>query len=138
MSDDVWAPHEWRFLVHPDTTLGELVQIAVDDHYLAHVAGNRAAWVVEAGPRPATPLAVVAQQWPYPGWLADPTQKLVNVPGAYDPSGPGAELYFRYHGQRDLQELLDELVARTGGVGRGRRLEPSNRHEQPARPQAPW
>jgi hypothetical protein len=63
MSDDVWAPHEWQFLVHPGTTLGELIQIAIDGHYLANITGGRAAWVVEAGTRPATPLAVVAQQW---------------------------------------------------------------------------
>ena len=139
MSDDVWAPHEWQFLVHPRTTLGELIQIAIDEHYLANIAGGRAAWVAEAGTRPATLLAVVAQQWPQAGWLADPTQSLVEVPGAYHSERQRAELYFRYHRQRDPQDLLDELAARTGG-GAGQRpgFEIVDRHEQPPRPEAPW
>src|SRR4030095_9517721 len=93
MSDDVWAPHEWQFPVQPGTTLGELIQIAIDEHYLANVTGGRAAWVAEVGPRPATLLAVVAQQWLQPGWLVDPTQSLVDVPGAYDSERQRMELH---------------------------------------------
>jgi hypothetical protein len=37
LSDDVWAPHEWQFPVQEGTTLGELIQIAIDEHYLANV-----------------------------------------------------------------------------------------------------
>jgi hypothetical protein len=86
-----------------------------------------------------TLLAVVAQQWPQAGWLADPAQSLVDVQGAYDSERQRADLHFRYHGQRDPQDLLDELAARTGGgAGRRPQYEIGDRHEQPPRPQAPW
>jgi hypothetical protein len=53
---------------------------------------------------------------PQAGWLADPTQSLVDFPGAYDWQRQRADLYFRYHGQRDPQDLLDELAARAAGL----------------------
>ena len=40
MGDDAWAPHDWQFTVAPGTTLGELVQIAIDDRYLATISGS--------------------------------------------------------------------------------------------------
>ena len=40
MSDDVWAPHEWQVPVQPGTTLGELIQITIDEHYLANITGG--------------------------------------------------------------------------------------------------
>lgn len=91
MSDDAWAPHEWEFTVAPGTTLAELVQIAIDDHYLATISGGRATWVVEAD---RLPLAVVAQQWREPRWLTDPNRPLVVSGG--DSGHDWADLHFRY------------------------------------------
>jgi hypothetical protein len=46
MSDDAWAPHEWEFTVAPGTTLADLIQIAIDDHYLATIsAAGRRGWL---------------------------------------------------------------------------------------------
>ena len=78
MSDDAWAPHEWEFTDASDTKLADLIQIAIDDHYLATISGGRATWVVEAS---RLPLAVVAQQWREPRWLTDPNRPLTAVAG---------------------------------------------------------
>ncbi|MET3806807.1 hypothetical protein ABIB25_003827 [Nakamurella sp. UYEF19] len=134
MGDDTWAPHTWAFEINTSTTLGELAQIAIDGHYLASIVSGRASWVMQAAGGRA--LAVLAQQWSVPRWLADPAIVVIHIPDAYDAGRGQADLHFDYRAQVDPAELFRSLMDPQGGREFGNVFAPSRR-AQPHRPPKP-
>jgi hypothetical protein len=104
MGDDIEAPHEWVVPVAEDAPIGAVVEEMLRVSYLASIAGGRATWIVEG----AQPLAVVAQQWTAPRWLADPE---LPVSILRRPDGR-PDLQIRYWCQADPDRVFDTL--RTG------------------------
>ena|SRR5687768_2705340 len=68
MGDDADAPHEWAMPLAGDPSIGAVVAAMLDSRYLASITGGQATWIIEGN----RPLAVVAQQWAVPRWLAAP------------------------------------------------------------------
>jgi hypothetical protein len=91
---DAPAPHADQQLISADATLGRLVDIVARSWYLASISGGHATWVALVGP---VPVAVVAQQWQTPRWLADPS---LPVPPA---------VHFRYLAQHNPEAVHAEL-----------------------------
>jgi hypothetical protein len=137
MGDDTWAPHEWRFSVHPETTLGELVRMVVADHYLASIAGGLATWTVETGRGRGGSLAVVAEQWQDPRFVVDPGLRTTAVPAAYDPAHGRVDLHVQYHAQRDPDAVLTALSPGLGTAAFNQPVPVRVVRDQPPRPKPP-
>lgn len=99
MSDDVYAPHDYRFIVPPSTTLLEILQLVIAQSYLAFIAGGKATWVAQIQQKP---VAVLAQQWQQPVLIAE---KLLPVLDSSDM----LQLHFRYYTQQNPEEVLASL-----------------------------
>lgn len=94
-----------------DTTMEMEVKDALDligrvvaARYLASIHGGRATWVAVSH----RPLAVCAQQWPYPRlifWRPIPCSELLCAPG-------GVRLHFSYLAQID-PEIVQQALQRT-------------------------
>jgi hypothetical protein len=136
MGDDSWAPHTWTFEIDTLTMLGELARIAIDGHYLASISGGQASWVLQTA-RGGRPLAVVAQQWQVPRWLADPADYVIRIRDVYAADRAEARLYFEYRVQADPGALFEKLLAEHDAHEYDNTFAPSRR-DQPERPSAPW
>lgn len=136
MGDDAWSPHTWTFQIDTLTTLGELADIAVEGHYLASIAGGKASWVLHTA-RGGRPLAVVAQQWSAPRWLADPAAYAIRIGDIYVADREEAHLYFEYRAQTDPDTLFESLLTENNTREYDNTFQPSRR-PQPERPTAPW
>jgi hypothetical protein len=135
MGDDTRAPHTWTFEIDTLTMLGELAQLAVEDHYLANISGGRATWVLQTAPRGGRPLAVLAQQWPAPRWLTDPAAYVIRLRDVYRGDREEACLYLDYRAQADPDDLTRTLL---GGAREYDNTFDRCRRTQPDRPAAPW
>jgi hypothetical protein len=65
--DDVFAPHEKKIKVENNETFENTLEKILATHYLPSIQGGQATWIVVG----KTPLAVVAQQWSKPYYLAE-------------------------------------------------------------------
>ena len=90
----------------PQASVQELVCIALAACRLAGIAGGQATWIVQAGGYGGQPLAVVAQQWAAPRFLA-PTGETVERFF----SGRDLRVFFRYWCQADPLAVFDALAA---------------------------
>jgi hypothetical protein len=100
MGDDV-DPHAERVDLPESSTIAEAVAYLRQRKFLAQIAGGRATWVLEVNGRPA---AVIAQQWPEPKFVMDPSDTLGSL-------GSEVSLMFRYRAQIDPDDLYDTLSA---------------------------
>lgn len=100
MGDDVDAPHAHHFSMPDGSTLNQVLQVVLRQHYLASIAGGKATWVALLDQRP---IAVLAQQWQQPVLLG---------PDLVLPPNVAVQLHFRYHTQQDPEVALAELRKR--------------------------
>jgi len=102
MGDDTYAPHELFMEVTPSTTLKEVTNYLIKDHYLASIAGGKATWILQSN----RPLAVVAQQWEQASFLI-PADTLIAdcIELEQKPN-----LQFVYKGSADPNQLVEQLL----------------------------
>ncbi|MFG6488660.1 hypothetical protein ACG04R_18390 [Roseateles sp. BYS78W] len=100
--------HEVAFAVPPQASVQELVRIALTACRLASIAGGQATWIVQAGGYGGSPLAVVAQQWAAPRFLAPAGETVERFFSGCEP-----RVFFRYWCQADPQTVFDALAAGT-------------------------
>jgi hypothetical protein len=102
MGDDVDAPHELSLKVPSGSTLRAVLGAVIGAQYLPSIRGGKATWSVLDR---RAPLAVIAQEWDAPRFIASPETR-------YD--GPSLNLHFDYHAQQP-PELIFESLRGTGG-----------------------
>jgi len=99
--DDGDAPHPREADLPDGLTLHQLVCAVVVAADLPSITGGRATWCVSS----ALPLAVIAQQWPEPRFLAFIPPKLSEL----DVSSQTIRLHFTYFDQQDPDAVYDVL-----------------------------
>ena len=104
MADDCDAPHTKVIEFSGKPTLGQLAAQIIDMRYLAHIAGGKAAWLLEAdGQR----VAVIAQQWARPAFVA----QMARLPAP-------ASVHLVYKAQQDPIRLASQIGAVAPGLRR--------------------
>ncbi|MDG4861953.1 hypothetical protein P8605_27810 [Streptomyces sp. T-3] len=98
MGDDANAPHEQVIDCDEGLTLAAFLSDVRTHRYLASIAAGRATWVLYEG---AETLAVIAQEWDGPRFLADAGRTF---------RGAMVRLHFRYEAQRDPDEVYAGLA----------------------------
>ncbi|WP_327357038.1 hypothetical protein [Streptomyces sp. NBC_01304] len=98
MGDDADAPHEQVIESDGELTLAGFLSDVRTHRYLASIAGGRATWVLYEG---AETLAVIAQEWGMPRFLADSRRTF---------RGQVVRLHFRYEAQQDPDEVYNQLA----------------------------
>jgi hypothetical protein len=99
--DDCDAPHELCISVPRDISARQILDRFSESSYLPHIEGGEATWILEG----RRPLAVFAQQWSEPRFLAAPESPFVSlVDLAATP-----HLQFRYWCQVDPERVVDCL-----------------------------
>jgi hypothetical protein len=101
--DDGDAPHEWLVPVAPDATLADVARMLLNARYLASISGGRATWILQG----AAPLAVLAQEWDEPRFLAAPESPIWSQ---VDRSGR-PHLLVKYWLQADPDRVFASLAA---------------------------
>ncbi len=99
--DDCDAPHEWKLDAPGNMTLRAFLDACLARRYLASISGGEATWVLES----TRPLAVLAQQWAGPRFLAAPESPLLSL---VDPAA-NPHLNFRYRRQADPDQVFESL-----------------------------
>jgi hypothetical protein len=66
--DDIES-HDRPFTVPLYASMPELIRLATNACGLPSISGDKATWIVKAGGKDGTPIAVVAQQWEEPRLL---------------------------------------------------------------------
>ncbi|MFI6449702.1 hypothetical protein [Kitasatospora sp. NPDC050543] len=105
MGDDTDAPHEVVRELPDDMSLAELARWVRENRYLAQISGGRATWTMRCG---AEVVAVLAQQWEEPRYLADPAAPLSDFAGTAGAVG----VWFRYHEQQSPDGVHAGLAPR--------------------------
>jgi hypothetical protein len=100
--DDFDAPHETSLPISTGETIESVVTRVASSSYLASIHGGEATWIVYSGRHP---LAVVAQQWQAPRFLAAPEQSITSVISQDDE----CHLEFRYWCQADPDLVFECL-----------------------------
>lgn len=114
MGDDVDAPHHHAMALPAGLPLRAAVASVVSGGYLARIAGGRATWVLETDA--GTPIAVTAQQWSEPRFLA-PGEAAVADCAAEEGT---VRWHFRYLAQEDPAAVFDRLGAGGANLPDGR------------------
>nr|WP_295786468.1 hypothetical protein [Rhodoferax sp.] len=100
-----------RIGVQSGTTIRTMLELATADAYLPRISGGKATWVVEStsagGGKIFVPIAVCAQQWAEPAFLA-----LADSSVAAHFGSSALCLNFRYRCQDDPDAVLAEMIAR--------------------------
>ncbi|MFJ7248913.1 hypothetical protein ACIQWA_30935 [Kitasatospora sp. NPDC098652] len=109
-------PHHWDFTVDPTTTLGDLIDRAVDYPY--RIDGSSWSAALEGAPADEAPIATVSMHWAKPRFTneADRQLRLDSVTTAPGELG----LHFRYHpGTVPVEEREEPEPVPAKGTGPG-------------------
>jgi hypothetical protein len=104
IGDDVES-HQHFFSVSLHAFILELIALGATECELAHISGDRATWIAEAGGYGGKPVAVVAQQWESPRLLVLSSMSAEGLFSRHDPT-----LFFKYWGQADPDAVFDALI----------------------------
>src|ERR1700722_2605327 len=103
MGDDVDAPHKLSLQVPSGSTLRAVLEAVIGAQYLPSIRGGKATWSVLDG---RAPLAVIAQEWDAPRFIAAPETRYDN---------PSLNLHFDYHAQQPPELIFESLRGAGGG-----------------------
>jgi len=100
--DDADAPHSRSVAVSDTMPIKFVIQSILDSGYLAEISGGHATWIVELG----SPVAVVAQQWSKPRFLANPDSPI----SEFINDSKFKSLHFNYWVQQDPELVFNCLM----------------------------